>query len=90
MPGRRNGRRSWIPTTYVANCRKELVENTADIKCGVHIMHKGEKFGTYIGEKLLLVMKDRMWSADSVSEVSGKFEVWTRVAHAPTDDTPTS
>ncbi|MFE4999286.1 hypothetical protein ACFRH4_50225 [Streptomyces mirabilis] len=67
------------------------MEKTADIERGVRIMHKGEKFGTYIGEKLLLVMKDRTWSVDSVSEVSGKFEGWTRVvAHTPTDDTPTS
>ncbi|MFE2671064.1 hypothetical protein [Streptomyces mirabilis] len=53
-------------TTYVTNCRKEPVENAADIERGVRIMHKGDKFGTYIGEKLLLAMKDTTWSADSV------------------------
>ncbi|AVH54623.1 MULTISPECIES: hypothetical protein [Streptomyces] len=61
---------------YVTNCRKGPAENTADIERDVRIMVPGGKFGTYIGEKLLPVMKDRTRSARTqFSEVSSKFAV---------------
>ncbi|QIY92943.1 hypothetical protein HEP87_56170 [Streptomyces sp. S1D4-11] len=75
---------------YVTDCRKELVENTADIERGVRIMHKGDKFGTCIREKLLLVMKDRTWSADSIFRGQRQVRGGGPGAPTHTDDAPTS
>ncbi|MET7356273.1 hypothetical protein [Streptomyces mirabilis] len=66
------------------------MENTADIERGVRIMHKGAKYGTYIGEKLLPVTKDK----DEVLGLScTRSAASSRRSSGPTphtQDTPTS
>jgi len=50
----------------LASSTRVLEGVSADIERDMRIMVKGGKFGTYIEEKLLLVLKDKTRSEDSV------------------------